>query len=103
MFGDFNGRVGNRNDFIEGVDEVKPRISCDPTMKKNGDMLLDVLADMKFAILNGRVTPELDRFTSVSTEGMSAIDFRLVGYESVICCKSCQFTAISDYCENLGL
>ena len=41
MCGDFNSRVGNASEFIEGVDDVTPRDVIDHTSNVNGDLFID--------------------------------------------------------------
>ena len=51
--GDFNSRCGDASDYIEGVDEVRDRDVIDFTSNHYGDLLLDVLIDCNFWMLNG--------------------------------------------------
>ena len=43
--GDFNSRIGNESDFIEGVDNIILRDCIDSVSNKYGDFLLDFLID----------------------------------------------------------
>ncbi|VDI82923.1 Hypothetical predicted protein [Mytilus galloprovincialis] len=52
--GDFNSRVGRNLDFIEGVDNIKPRSVVDYTENHQGDAFINFLSDANFAMLNGR-------------------------------------------------
>ena len=45
MCGDFNSRVGEATEFIEGVDDVTPRNVIDYTSNVNGDLLIEFLVD----------------------------------------------------------
>ena len=40
---DLNARVGQESDYIEGVDDVKPREVIDDTVNRCGDHFLDFL------------------------------------------------------------
>ena len=52
--GYLNSRVGDDSDYIEGVDDVKPRNIMDYTSNANGDLLTDFLVDCGLCMLNGR-------------------------------------------------
>ena len=53
--GDLNARVGQESDYIEGVDDVKPREVIADTINRYGDHFLDFLINCNFCMLNGRL------------------------------------------------
>jgi hypothetical protein len=55
ILGDFNSRCGPNNDYIEGVDDIVPRPVIDYTENLNGDLFIEFLTDINFAMLNGRI------------------------------------------------
>ena len=85
--GDFNARIGCESDYIEGVDDVKPREVIDETLNSYGDHLLDFLINCNMCILNGRVGS--NDFTHVSKRGRSVVDYVCVPHE--------QFAQLSDF------
>ena len=103
MYGDFNARVGEKLDFIEGIDEVCRRFSIDKTKNKHGDALLEICTGLKMALINGRITPEKDDFTSFNRFGMSVIDYWITGYESVCTVETCEVIPVADYINKIGL
>ncbi|KAK6191131.1 hypothetical protein SNE40_002872 [Patella caerulea] len=80
--GDFNSRIGNNSDFIEGVDDVPSRSCVDSTVNHYGDLLLDFLIDNNMCMLNGRVGAEND-FTCISIKGKSVVDYVFVPHEQL--------------------
>ena len=50
--GDFNSRVGDSVDYIEGVDEISPRAVLDFKKNAYGDILCDFLLSANCCILN---------------------------------------------------
>ena len=70
--GDFNSRIGEESDYIEGVDNIPIRQVIDTTSNKYGDHLLDFLVDCNMCIVNGRVGS--NDFTHVSHRGCSVVD-----------------------------
>ena len=62
--GDFNSRIGEESDYIEGVDNIPIRQVIDTTSNKYGDHLLDFLVHCNMCIVNGRVGS--NDFTHVS-------------------------------------
>ena len=85
--GDFNARIGCESDYIEGVDDVKPREVIDETLNSYGDHLLDFLINCNMCILNGRVGS--NDFTHVSRRGRSVVDYVYVPHE--------KFAQLSDF------
>ena len=61
--GDLNARIGNKCDHIMDIDDIPPRISIDEIVNWHGKSLLD----SKFCILNGRICPENDKYTFLSS------------------------------------
>ena len=82
--GDFNARCGNDTDYIEGVDCIKERHVIDYKINSHGKNLLDFCINSNMCILNGRNTINND-FTSISTKGLSVVDYALVPYCKLDC------------------
>ena len=70
--GDFNSRVGDASEFIEGVDDVTPCDVIDHTSNVNGDLFIDFLVDSGMCMVNGRLGQ--NDFTHVSHRGKSVVD-----------------------------
>ena len=73
---DFNSRVGDDRDYIEEVDEVRPRSILDFTSNANGDLPNDFLID------NGGIG--MNNYTHVSHRGKSVVDYVFVPLEQVL-------------------
>lgn len=80
--GDVNSRVGDDSDYIEGVDDVRPRDILDFTANANGDLLIDFLVDCGLCMVNGRLG--VNNFTHVSHRGKSVVDYVFVPYEQLV-------------------
>ena len=78
--GDFNARIGNLQEFNEGIESLKKRV-CIDDIKKNYEDFLDFLNDSRFCVLNGRFEIENDNFTSVSSKGCAVVDYICVPYD----------------------
>ena len=73
--GDFNTRIGNKQDTPQWDDFPKRKV-LDETMNSYGQRLITFVNDIKGCILNGRVTPEYNYYTSVATDkGMAVVDY----------------------------
>ena len=73
--GDFNARIGTKNN-CQIFDDIAPRISLDNVSNSQGDKLLSFINDIKGCIINGRVSPELNDFTSVTGyKGKAVVDY----------------------------
>ena len=93
--GDFNARVGNRNDFVTDdnikyinflpddyvTDTELPRKSQDNGVNSNGLVLLDFLKQSGLRIANGRVCGDAGACTFVGNRGSSLVDYCIVNPE----------------------
>jgi hypothetical protein len=80
LCGDFNARIGDNNDFIEGIDVIPEREVIDFTSNMYGDKLIQFLIDSSMFVLNGRNTIQND-YTSISTKGCAVVDYCIVSQE----------------------
>ena len=77
--GDLNGRVGENADYIDQVDELPRRNVIDFTVNGHGEALTEFCIESKMCIINGRISPLKDNFTSVSGKGSAVVDYSLQG------------------------
>ncbi len=89
--GDYNG---DKQDYIDDVDNISKRQSVDPTTNKHGDCLLDFCRDTQFAIVDGRITPQYNKYTSITKKGNACVDYVLVNYECLKYVKECKVLSI---------
>lgn len=99
--GDFNSRVGDESDFIEGVDEVRPRDILDYTCSSNGDLLIDFMVDCGLCMLNGRIG--VNGFTHISHRGKSVVDNVMVPYEQLLNIESFEICTMTDLVNELSM
>ena len=93
--GDFNSRIGDMPDHIEGVDSIPSRNVVDFTKNSYGEYLCKFLIDSNCCILNGRQYNNND-FTFVSTRGRSVVDYFIVPYENLEKCNNFKVFRPSD-------
>ena len=74
IFGDFNIRVGDEEDFIAGVDNLPNREIVDYTKSQFCSTFIDFLIRTYVCILNGRGSKN-NTFTSVSSKVHAVVDF----------------------------
>ena len=99
--GDFNSRLGDLVDYIEGVNEVPPRDILDFSKNAHGQHFCNFLTDSNCCVLNGRVDPQKNDFTSVSVKGKAVFDYFAVPYTSLQYIKSFEILS-SSYMVNLA-
>ena len=82
--GDFNSRISDTPDYIEGVDIVPVRDVIDFKRNAYGTKMIDFLLSSNCCVLNGRpgVCIQND-FTSISTKGLAVVDYCAVPHESL--------------------
>ena len=103
LFVDYNARIGKLADYIADIDEITPRTAIDYTVNKHGQRFVEFLQEAKIGVVNGRVTPDLDNFTSVSSKGSAVVDYMLTGYETLPKAESCTVTPMLTLVEDLNI
>ena len=103
--GDLNSRTSNMIDYIPEVDGqlIPKRINIDKNKNAHGDSFITFLKDNRCLILNGRVTPEYDNYTFVSTRGCSVPDYFFCPTENLFNCTEMKTILVSEVINNLGL
>ena len=99
--GDFNSRIGEESDYIEGVDNIPIRQVIDTTSNKYGNHLLDFLVDCNMCIVNGRVGS--NDFTHVSHRGCSVVDYVIVPHEQLLASAHFSVHTMSNVINDLKL
>ena len=85
--GDFNSRLGGKVNYIESIDECSPRQILDKNVNKHGESFLEFLKNAISIVVNGRITPEHNHYTSVTVKGKSVVDHIAVPIDSIEYCK----------------
>ncbi|CAC5401445.1 unnamed protein product [Mytilus coruscus] len=99
--GDFNSRLGNYTDFIQGIDQLSERNIIDFTTNSYGEIFSEFLSTVNCCVLNERY-PTHDDFTYFSTKGSSVVDYNVVPscpYESLCHYKNFKVIKASDLCN----
>ena len=78
LCGDLNSRIGSLHDYVENVDDIPPRIVIDNHVNQHGRCLVDFLHKSKMCIINGRLNPTNNDYTSTSSRGTSVVDYIIV-------------------------
>ena len=68
-----------------------------------GDIFLEFLKDVKFAVTNGRITKEYYDFTYISPRGKSVIDYILTNVDDLDKCINCKVISITSVLQSDGL
>ena len=88
LAGDMNARIGDYLDFIKDIDEIDERKTLDNTINNHGKELINFLLETKFGVINGRLNPSGDNFTSVSAKGKAVVDYIIVPH---LCMSLCDY------------
>ena len=101
--GDLNSRVGNLSDSVDGVDLLGPREVLDSAKNGHGDSFVDFLHETKMCVINGRVTPQFDDYTSISSKGRAVVDYVCVPHEMLNICSEFKVIPCTDLLDVLQL
>ena len=94
--GDLNARIVGLHDLIPDVDNISNRVNKDDTKSGHYEEMTDFFLDMKFCVVNGRVTKEYDNYTCVSSRGSSVVDYMLVPHFTLEQCDSFKVHLVKD-------
>ena len=103
--GDVNARTKEIMDMIPDIDGkiVPKRTNPDKTKNAHADSFLTFLKDNRTIILNGRITPELNNYTFVSTRGCSVPDYFFCPIDNLYNCTELKTILMSEAINMLGL
>ena len=101
--GDVNSRIANMKDFLLSVDNISDREILDEVKNAHGEALIDFLLETKMVVLNGRVTPQFNEFTSVSVKGKAVVDYILCPQTSLDIVKTFKVLLVKDLLDEYNL
>ena len=101
--GDPNGRIGNKSDFIECVDDIPKRTAIDIDFKGHGEAILDFCFESKFCFVNGRIDPVNDDFTSISSKCTALVDYFLTSHDHLHSVRSFDVVSMTNVTDNTGI
>ena len=103
--GDINARTRDMVDYIPEIDGgfIPKRNNPDKNKNAHADSFITFLKDNRAIILNGRITPEYDNYTFVSTRGCSVPDYFFCPVENMHNCTEMKTNLVSDIINELGL
>ena len=103
--GDLNARTKQILDFIPEIDGdmVPPRQNPDNNKNSHGDCFISFLKENQSVILNGRITPNLNNYTFVSTRGCSVPDYLFCDIDNLSMCSEMKTMLISDIINDNNL
>lgn len=101
--GDFNGRIGELADCIEGIDNLPKRHVLDKTVQGHGEALIGFMNDAKLCALNGRLCPDNDDYTCISGKGLSVVDYIMVPHDVFEKCRYFKVHTMSDLAETCSI
>ena len=102
--GDLNARIRCDLDYIPDLDgNIPPRTNPDSQKNSHGDSFLSFLKENRALVLNGRVTPEYNNFTFVSTRGTSVPDHMFCPLSQLNFCKEMKVMLIKNLVNDFHL
>ena len=102
MGGDFNGRIGSNLDFIPEVDTIGGRKPLDLLSNSHGEALIEFLKESKQCVLNGRITPHLDNYASVSGRGKAVVDYLITNHTCIEQFTHCEVYPVRELCDKIN-
>ena len=105
MGGDINARTRDLIDYIPEIDGgiIPKRVNPDKNKNAHADSFITFLKDNRAIILNGRITPEYNNFTFVSTRECSVPDYLFCPVKNMHNCIEMKTFLVSDIINDLGL
>ena len=100
--GDFNSRLGDIPDYIEGADNIPHRAVHDYEENEYGNLLADFLINSNMCILNGRNNSK-DNYTCISHKGKSVIDYLIVPHDQLHFWESMKVITMNEVINDNGI
>ena len=72
-------------------------------LQKHGESFLEFLKNANSIVVNGRITPEYNDYTSVTVKGKSVVDYITVPIDSIEYCKKFEVLQTTDLIDKLNL
>ena len=103
--GDINARTKDMIDFIPEIDglNIPRRINPDTGKNAHADSFITFLKDIRAVILNGRITPEFNDYTFVTSRGCSVPDYMFCSLDNLNNCISMKTHLISNVINEYSL
>ena len=103
--GDLNSRTKNMIEYLPDIDGnlIPARENPDQVKNAHADSFVTFLKDNRSIILNGRVTPQFNNYTFVSTRGCSVPDYLFSPVDHLELCTEMKTLLISDIVNNLNI
>ncbi len=99
LLGDINARISDKKDYIEGIDDLPPRVNIDEGINDHGKSFINFLLQTNMCVVNGQIDPLQDNFTSVSHRGRAVVDYFAVPNEQLHFVKEFAVIPVNDYVE----
>ena len=88
-----NARIGEKPDCLD-YESLMVRRTLDTVSNKQGEKLIAFVNDMKGCVVNGRITPEYDNFTSMTSyRGKAVVNYFIVRQNDI--CSIKEFKVVS--------
>ena len=103
--GDVNARTKQLLDYIPDIDGnlIPERFNPDKIKNPHGDAFLTFLKNTRNIILNGRITPQFNNFTFVTSRGCSVPDYLFSPIEHLQFCQEVKTLLMADIVNLSGL
>ena len=103
--GDLNARTKNMIEYLPDIDGnlIPVRENPDQIKNKHADSFITFLKDNRSIILNGRITPQFNNYTFVSTRGCSVPDYLFSPTDHLRFCKEMRTILMSDIVNTLQI
>jgi hypothetical protein len=98
--GDFNGRIGNKVDYIPDIDNITGRKPLDLDSNSHGEALFEFLKESKMGVINSCVTTQHDNYTSVSGRGKAVVDYLITPHTYLDHIVECSVHTVKDLCDS---
>ena len=102
--GDLNARTKEIVDYLPDIDGNLPhRSNPDNVKNSHGNYFINFLKENRAVILNGRITPELNDYTFVSTRGSSVPDYIFCPLDHHYYCTEMKTTLVRDLVNSMAI
>ena len=105
FMGDMNARCGHESDVVAVINgnDIRSRTVIDETKSIRGPIFMDFLKSVKYCLIDGWVTPDMDNFTCISHKGQSVVDYMFMPRENIQNIEKFAVLTVTELCSELDI
>ena len=103
IMGDFNKRIGDRQDVDFNIDPDIPKDVGIDKVFRGGEMSMDFLKDSRTCVLKGKFESCKDNYTCLTKRGQSVVEYICAPYDYLVYVNAFEVKLVTDIVNQSGM